>query len=282
MTKEEMEAMLSGRINALRTSAMNGTKNTVTNPATGGSATGASVTPTGASATGLSTAPASSALTRSDIDKLSGADRLWAGLEYGYNQQRDAMQKQYDKAFSETGRQMLARGMQRSSYGAQTQANIRTQGAEELAKSYQQQASDYASRLTDLENQEWQKQFQQEQFEWQKKSADQELAASYVSAILSAGGTPSPELLARAGISDADYSAMKPAATAAGGGGGYNPTKTNTEEENKPSDNAFAKMMASLNMGSKPSSNISADFVKGTNGATSGKFGQKAEIKKNK
>lgn len=47
-----------------------------------------------------------------------------------YQKQKDASEKEYADAYSATDRQMLSRGMQRSSYAAQTLANIDTQGAQ--------------------------------------------------------------------------------------------------------------------------------------------------------
>lgn len=47
-----------------------------------------------------------------------------------YQQQKDASEKEYAEAYSAADRQMLSRGMQRSSYAAQTLANIDTQGAQ--------------------------------------------------------------------------------------------------------------------------------------------------------
>lgn len=53
-----------------------------------------------------------------------------AGLQTSYDKSREASQRQYNQAYSQSDRQMLSRGMQRSSYGAQTLANISKQGAE--------------------------------------------------------------------------------------------------------------------------------------------------------
>lgn len=47
-----------------------------------------------------------------------------------YDAQREASEKEYADAYSAADRQMLSRGMQRSSYAAQTLANIDTQGAQ--------------------------------------------------------------------------------------------------------------------------------------------------------
>ena len=52
------------------------------------------------------------------------------GLATTYDKQREQSAKQYAQAYSQADRQLLRRGMQRSSYGAQSLANISTQGAE--------------------------------------------------------------------------------------------------------------------------------------------------------
>lgn len=48
-------------------------------------------------------------------------------LDYAFQKQHEAAEKEYNQAYSQADRQMLSRGMQRSSYGAQTLANIRQQ-----------------------------------------------------------------------------------------------------------------------------------------------------------
>lgn len=53
-----------------------------------------------------------------------------AGLQDTYDQQREASARDYRQRYSQADRQMLSRGMQRSSYGAQVLANINQQGAE--------------------------------------------------------------------------------------------------------------------------------------------------------
>lgn len=52
------------------------------------------------------------------------------GLQQSYDKQRDQSAKNYRQAYSQADRQMLSRGMQRSSYGAQTLSNIDLEGAE--------------------------------------------------------------------------------------------------------------------------------------------------------
>lgn len=53
-----------------------------------------------------------------------------AGLGAAYDKQREQSQAAYDRAVSDTDRAMLGRGMQRSSYAAQTLANLREEGAD--------------------------------------------------------------------------------------------------------------------------------------------------------
>ena len=52
-----------------------------------------------------------------------------AGLQDTYDRQRESTREQYANTYSQADRQMLGRGMQRSSYGAQTLANIAEKGA---------------------------------------------------------------------------------------------------------------------------------------------------------
>lgn len=52
------------------------------------------------------------------------------GLQDTYDRQREDSAKQYRQAYSQTDRAMLGRGMQRSSYAAQTLANLLQEGAE--------------------------------------------------------------------------------------------------------------------------------------------------------
>ena len=53
-----------------------------------------------------------------------------AGLQDTYDRQREASAQEYRQRYSQADRQMLSRGMQRSSYGAQVLANIGQRGAE--------------------------------------------------------------------------------------------------------------------------------------------------------
>lgn len=107
-------------------------------------------------------------------------------LQSTYDKQREASQRNYANMYSQADRQMLSRGMQRSSYGAQTLANIneesqraqsdlweaqaaaegnidaqRTQLAEQLAAQLMgydaDQAADVMNRIRELEEQDYER-----------------------------------------------------------------------------------------------------------------------------
>ena len=75
-------------------------------------------------------------------------------------------------------------------------------------------------------NEQWEKSFNaqndqwKQQFDYTKMSDDQKLAYNYVTAIIGQGGTPSDDLLARAGLSRTDANAMTAQVASGGGGGG--------------------------------------------------------------
>lgn len=98
-----------------------------------------------------------------DVDKMSAKDRLWDSLDYTYNQRGEKISKEYDKARSAADRTLLSRGMQRSSYGAQTLANVDMQRADALAENEADKIADYENRLQTIEQQE----LQQSNFERQ-------------------------------------------------------------------------------------------------------------------
>ena len=104
------------------------------------------------------------ARTRADVEAQSTKDRLWESLDYSYGQQRKANDRSYDQAYSQADRQLLSRGMQRSSYGAQTLANINQQRIDSNNNIWAAQIADYQNRLKDAEDTDWQRDFQERQF----------------------------------------------------------------------------------------------------------------------
>ena len=62
-------------------------------------------------------------------------------LQRTYDKQRQASREEYENAYSQADRQMLSRGMQRSSYNAQILANLTQKGAEAQEAIWDQQVA---------------------------------------------------------------------------------------------------------------------------------------------
>ena len=89
---------------------------------------------------------------RNDLSLSQQKDALQAT----YDKQREQTQKEYNKAYSQTDRQMLSRGMQRSSYGAQTLANLSAEGAKaqgDISDAQTKAAKDIDAQRAQLEQQ---------------------------------------------------------------------------------------------------------------------------------
>ena len=67
-----------------------------------------------------------------DVEGMSKRERLWDSLNYSYGKKGERLAQEYDKARATADRQMQSRGMQRSSYGAQTLANMDRQKIDAL------------------------------------------------------------------------------------------------------------------------------------------------------
>ena len=212
------------------------------------------------------------AKTRQDVDNMTRADRLYDSLNYTYGKKGEMLEQQYDKAFSQADRQALGRGMQRSSYNNQVLANINKQKIDALNDNQSAFIADYENRLGDIEEKEWEQNFQEKQFAenqrqfdtglaWQKEQAttannqwemefganrddtEKQLAWAYVQTALANGNVPSDDLLTRAGLTRADAELM--AKQASGGGSGGNPNKEATNPYGMTDEEwaAFQRMM---------------------------------------
>lgn len=202
------------------------------------------------------------ARTQQDVLDMTAAERLWDSMNYTYGTKREDIAKQFEQAYSKADNQLLSRGMQRSSYGAQTLANLQREGIRAQEDNWNTQIADYENRLQDIEQQEWQRGFQERQFnegvrqyeqnfnyqqgrdavtdsQWQqafdqdKGNNDRSLAASYVKALIGKGQMPTDDLLARAGLSKEDAQRLLglnggAAAAATAGSSGPTKPKTNT------------------------------------------------------
>lgn len=104
------------------------------------------------------------AVTKEDVEQQDSATRLWQSLNQSYDRQREQTNENYEKAISQTDRAAQNRGMGRSSYNIQTQANLRNQQVKAQTDIDSAQIADYQNRLTDLEskeqeNERWERQF---------------------------------------------------------------------------------------------------------------------------
>ena len=81
---------------------------------------------------------------RDDVDNMEVRDRLWDSMNYSYGQKREASDRAFAQAYSQAERSALKRGMQRSSYGQQTLANLDKQKVDALEE--HAYSTEYASR----------------------------------------------------------------------------------------------------------------------------------------
>lgn len=218
--------------------------------------------------TPVATTPVATDPAQAAVDAQDAKDRLWDSLTYSYDRKRQKSDEAYDKAFSQQDRHALSRGMQRSSYNAQTLANLQNQKVEAANDIESEKIADYENRLNEMERQEkadeqWERQFAEgqrqfeeqmafsreqaqtsaEQFEKQltqtQQSSDQQLAYQYALAMIQKGTMPSKDLLKRAGLSRKDAKKMIGDKGTTGGTSGTpkptNPTNP-TDPTKKPLD----------------------------------------------
>lgn len=153
-----------------------------------------------------------SAKNREEVEAQTAPDQMWESMSNQYDQQAKQIQQAYDRTYSQADNQLLSRGMGRSSYGANVLANIGKQGVDAQTENHNNLIAAYQNWLANYNT-------QQEQFQWQKDSADRQIALQFVNQIAARGGKPSDELLAKAGLSRSDFNAFKYKAPSGGGGG---------------------------------------------------------------
>lgn len=130
------------------------------------------------------------AKTKKDVDEMSAADRLYDSLSYSYGKKGENISKNYNQSISQVDRGLLKRGMQRSSYGAQAIANMYKQRNDALNDNDSEMIATYEKMKGDIEAREqeqanwqaqfdasredaaWNKEYQTNQFNWQKEQAD--------------------------------------------------------------------------------------------------------------
>ena len=195
------------------------------------------------------------AASQANVNAQDARTRLWQSLDNSYAQQTKQSNESYDRAIAQQDQAFMNRGMQRSSYAGQTLANMQKQKIEAQNQIASNQIADYQSRLNaleqqELENQRYERQFEyqqerdkiadafnerqfqaqqdqwKQQFEYNKKTAEQQLAFNVLMNSLEKGDNPSDKLLKQAGISRKDYEQMKTKAVKTSGGRSSGGAKT--------------------------------------------------------
>ena len=113
---------------------------------------------------------------KNDVDNMSARDRLYDSLNYSYGKKREESDKSFAKAYSQAVNQGIKAGMQRSSYGAQTLANIDKQKIDAQNDIYDAQIADYENRLYQLERDEVEDAWKQKQFDENQRQYNESLA----------------------------------------------------------------------------------------------------------
>ena len=122
------------------------------------------------------------ATTAADVNGQDAKTRLWQSMNYTYGRQRDESNKAYDKAISQQDNALLGRGMQRSSYGMQTLANMQNDKMKAANDIYSAQIADYQNRIGQIEQQEqeadrWERQFAEGQRQFNENMGFQQSQA---------------------------------------------------------------------------------------------------------
>lgn len=104
------------------------------------------------------------------------AKAVWDSLSYGYGQKAENINQSYDKAISQQDTSLLKRGMQRSSAGMQSLANLQTERNKALASNYDAMIADYNTRLSEMKDKEreqanWERSFEEGQRQFNENNA---------------------------------------------------------------------------------------------------------------
>lgn len=118
-----------------------------------------------------------------DVNNMSARERLWDSLNYSYGKKREDSDKSFAKAYSQAVNQGIRTGMQRSSYGAQTLANINKQKIDAQNDIYDAQIADYENRMYQIERDEkadeqWDKEYQEKLRQFNENMAFQKERAN--------------------------------------------------------------------------------------------------------
>lgn len=109
------------------------------------------------------------ATTQQDVNNQDSRTRLWQSLGYGYNNQKKNTRESYNQAITQQDNALLNRGMQRSSYGMQSLANLRNKAVEAEKDIDAAWIADYQNRIGELEQQEKEDERWQQEFDYKKE-----------------------------------------------------------------------------------------------------------------
>lgn len=119
---------------------------------------------------------ATTAKTKKDVDEMTNTDSLWDSLQHSYGKKAEDISKNYDKAIAQQDNAMLARGMQRSSYGAQTRANMLGEKNKAISANWDDMIADYENRRMQEADKEWERAFQEKQLAQNQSQFETNLA----------------------------------------------------------------------------------------------------------
>jgi hypothetical protein len=168
------------------------------------------------------------------VDRQDARTRLWQSFDTTYNDAIRDSNRQYEQNYAQADLQAQSRGMGRSSYNNQTLANINTEKANAATRLNEQKIAAYQQALNNLEQQEQQQANWQAQMDQANQQFSQQMAMQFLGNILANNGNASDALLEQAGLSRADFEAMKRQQATGGGGGRFR----NRMGDNGTNDNA--------------------------------------------
>ena len=120
------------------------------------------------------------AQTAEDVNNQDAKTRVWQSLNNAYNSKIDESNRSYNKSISQLNNTMLSRGMPRSSYAAQLNANMYNDMIKAQNDMRKSLIAEYQDRIGQIEAQEKESEFRDKQFEEgvRQFNAGQELTRS--------------------------------------------------------------------------------------------------------
>lgn len=115
------------------------------------------------------------AQTKKDVDEMTPQERTWDRLTYAYDKQKEASNASYKKAISQNERSLLNKGLQRSSYGANTTAGLMNSAIKAENDIDSQKIAAYENAMYQIEKDEDEKAYRDKTFAEQVRQFDANL-----------------------------------------------------------------------------------------------------------